>query len=220
MPCGDSILNRRLALLVLASVVGACESKPPTSPTVDLSGRWDGTIESATDGTGSVRLDLTQAGRTVQGTTHLAQSGISDVPGTFLGTLASETLPTTIQYTVTYEYRLSVSGHIQRHTRHRKSRRRRLVQRPELRPCVRGAAPRHPSELKCDRGRTASPPHHATLHGLNAYDTCPSPPIARLLGPSWLVGIRPSPVDARSISTPARQKAGEQWCVQPARHSF
>ena len=103
-------MNRRLALLVLASVVGACESKPPTSPTVDLSGRWDGTIESATDGTGSVRLDLTQAGRTVRGTTHLAQSGPSDVPGAFLGTLASETLPTTIQYTVTYEYGFQCQG--------------------------------------------------------------------------------------------------------------
>src|SRR5258705_10085752 len=100
------MVNRRgVALLVLTFAVGsACEAKPPTSPTADLSGRWEGTIESATDGTGSIRLELTQVGMRVQGSMHLTQSGISEVSGTLTGTLASASFPTTMQYTVSYEY--------------------------------------------------------------------------------------------------------------------
>ena len=100
------LIPRVAAFLLLLSALSACggDSRLPTAPTLSLSGRWQGTIESPADGPGTVTLQLTQTGLDVAGTLRISQMGISDVPGTLTGRLATASSPTTMQYTVTYEY--------------------------------------------------------------------------------------------------------------------
>jgi hypothetical protein len=97
---------RATAPVLFALALSSCggDSNGPTAPTVSIAGRWQGTIESPSDGPGTISLQLTQTGLNVTGPLRLSQSIISDVPGTLTGTLAATSLPTTMQYTVTYEY--------------------------------------------------------------------------------------------------------------------
>jgi hypothetical protein len=109
------MLNTRAAaslVFVFVSVLSACggESRTPTSPTPSISGRWQGTLESGSDGPGTVTLQLTETGLQVAGALRLSQDGISDVAGTLTGTLATAALPTTMQYTVTYVYGAGCQG--------------------------------------------------------------------------------------------------------------
>ena len=98
--------------LLLACALSACggDSRIPTSPTPSISGRWQGTIDSPVDGMGTITLQLTQKGLDVIGSVGLSQTTISDVPGTLKGTLATASLPTTMQFTVTYSFVLSSAG--------------------------------------------------------------------------------------------------------------
>jgi hypothetical protein len=76
----------------------------PTSPSPALSGHWQGTVESSTDGLGTVSLQLVQTGVNVSGSVVLTQNGISNVTGTLTGILDMVPSSATLQYTVTYEY--------------------------------------------------------------------------------------------------------------------
>jgi hypothetical protein len=97
--------------LLLVSTLSACGgSGAPTSPTPSLSGRWQGTITSPTDGAGTVTLQLTQTGLDVAGPVRLSQDGLSDVSGTLTGTLGTASSSTTLQFTVTYEYGFGCQG--------------------------------------------------------------------------------------------------------------
>jgi len=92
--------------VLLVSTLSACggNSNMPTPPTPFISGQWQGTIESPTDGPGTVALQLTQTGANVAGSVLLSQNGIAAVPGTLTGTLMTASSSTTMQYTVTYEF--------------------------------------------------------------------------------------------------------------------
>ncbi|HEY7056147.1 MAG TPA: hypothetical protein VH458_06470 [Vicinamibacterales bacterium] len=95
--------RRAAGRLLLASLLSACGGTP-TTPTSNLSGQWQGIIESAADGAGTITFQLTQSGLNVEGTVRLTQGGIADVSGTLTGTLAKAAPPTTMQYVVTYQY--------------------------------------------------------------------------------------------------------------------
>ena len=94
-------------VLLLACALQACGSSP-TMPSPTLSGAWQGTIES--EGPGTIKLQLTESGVNVTGTVSLSQDGIVDAPGTFVGTLNSASVPTSMQYTVTYTYGFDCHG--------------------------------------------------------------------------------------------------------------
>ena len=46
---------------------------------VPVSGHWEGTIDSPSDGHGTIDLVLGQTGQNISGSVRLSQSGISDV---------------------------------------------------------------------------------------------------------------------------------------------
>jgi hypothetical protein len=91
-------------LFVLALSGCGVDSRTPTAPDFNISGQWQGTIESPEDGPGTVTLQLTQTGLSVTGSLHLSQNNVVDVPATLTGTLAGASFPTTMRYTVTYEF--------------------------------------------------------------------------------------------------------------------
>jgi hypothetical protein len=106
-PSGHGIvimLIRRVAALFLAAMLTACGSNSSFAPTGLVAGEWRGTIGSAVDAPGTITLQLTQDGVNVSGTVRISQDGITDAPGTLTGVLASVSLPTRMQFTVTYEY--------------------------------------------------------------------------------------------------------------------
>jgi hypothetical protein len=93
----------RPCTVLLLVGLSAC-GHSPLAPTERVNGAWRGTIESATDGPGTIDLQLTQSGPNVDGTVVLSQATITDVPGTFIGTLATSSSPTTMEFVVRYEY--------------------------------------------------------------------------------------------------------------------
>ncbi len=95
-----------VGLLLLA--MSACSGRSPAAPAPALSGSWQGTFES--DGPGTITLELTQTGLSVSGSVRLSQNTITDVPGTLTGTLETASLPTSMQFTVTYEYGFGCKG--------------------------------------------------------------------------------------------------------------
>lgn len=96
-------ITTRMWCLVIAVVLTACGG-PPTAPAPVIAGSWRGSFESPADGPGTISLQLTQNGLNVQGTVMLSQNSINDVPGTFTGTLAASSVPTTMPFVVTYAY--------------------------------------------------------------------------------------------------------------------
>jgi hypothetical protein len=103
-----TIIARMLCVGVMV-VLTACGA-PPTAPAPVVAGSWGGSFESGSDGPGTITLQLTQNGLDVQGTVVLSQDTISNVPGTFSGTLAASSLPTTMQFVVTYTYGFQCHG--------------------------------------------------------------------------------------------------------------
>jgi hypothetical protein len=103
------ILSNRVALSVTVLIVSVslafvgC-SNTPTSPTPTVAGRWMGTIDSASDGPGTIAMDIATTGVDVTGTVRLSQDGLVNLPGTFTGRLARASLPTSLFFSVTYEY--------------------------------------------------------------------------------------------------------------------
>src|SRR3954471_14258461 len=95
------VLSSWFSLLVVT--LSAC-GHSPMAPEGSVDGGWRGTIDSGTDGPGSINLQPTQSGGKGDGTIVPSQGTIPDVPGTFTGTLASRSLPTTMQFVVMYEY--------------------------------------------------------------------------------------------------------------------
>jgi hypothetical protein len=92
---------------LLGFVMSACGHDGPTAPSSSASwidGRWTGIIDSPTDGPGTIVLDLHHDGLKITGTLRFSQSIVRDVPGTLAGTLGSAASPTTLDFTVTYEY--------------------------------------------------------------------------------------------------------------------
>lgn len=55
-------------------------------------------------------MQISQTGLNVTGSVRLSQDTLSDVPGTLTGTLETASPPTTMQYTVTYEYGFNCQG--------------------------------------------------------------------------------------------------------------
>jgi hypothetical protein len=94
---------RSAACLLLLVTSSACGGSP-TAPTANISGRWQGTFESPSDGRGTMTLQITQAGLNVTGSALLSQNEVLNVPGTLTGTLAAASSPTTMQFIMTYEY--------------------------------------------------------------------------------------------------------------------
>lgn len=89
-----------MLLLVALSACGGA----PMAPTGGVNGAWHGTIESGADGPGTIDLQLNQSGANIDGTVILSQGTISNVPGTFIGALAANAFPTSMQFVVRYEY--------------------------------------------------------------------------------------------------------------------
>ena len=96
-------ITARIACALMVVVQSACGG-PPTAPTPAVAGSWRGSFESGSDGPGTISLQLTQTGLDVQGTVVLSQETITDVPGTFAGTLAASSVPTTMQFNISYAY--------------------------------------------------------------------------------------------------------------------
>jgi hypothetical protein len=95
---------RPLVCLLLALSVSACGGDSPTAPSLDVSGRWQGTLETTNDQPGTITLQLTQSGLNVTGSALLTQNEFTNVPAALTGTLASASASTTMQFTLTYEF--------------------------------------------------------------------------------------------------------------------
>jgi hypothetical protein len=93
---------RSVGCALLVFMLSACGDSP-TAPTVNISGRWQGTLETTNDQPGTVTLQLTQTGQNVTGSALLTQNEFVNVPGTFTGTLATGS-PTTMEFVLTYEF--------------------------------------------------------------------------------------------------------------------
>jgi hypothetical protein len=90
-------------LLVLTVLVSACGDSP-TAPAANISGRWQGTLETTNDQPGTITLQLAQNGLTITGSALLTQNEFVNVPATVTGTLAGSSSPTTMQFVLTYEF--------------------------------------------------------------------------------------------------------------------
>src|SRR5262245_38825554 len=121
---------RIVVFLLFVSMLAACGGESPaapTAPSVDVSGVWQGVVETpifAPDGvtvlfsdTTSVTLALTQSGLNVAGGVHLFLSGDgdTDLAGTLSGTLKTASFPTTMEFGAAYstaetDCRSSLSG--------------------------------------------------------------------------------------------------------------
>jgi hypothetical protein len=89
--------------LFMVAMLTACGGNS-LAPTGLVAGEWRGTIGSGVNAPGTITLQLTQNAVNVAGTVRISQDGIADAPGTLSGVLASTSLPTRMQFTVTYEY--------------------------------------------------------------------------------------------------------------------
>jgi hypothetical protein len=94
---------RSAVCLLLVFTLSACGSTP-TAPSVNISGRWQGTFETTGDQPGTITLQLTQTGMNVTGTALLSQNEFPNVPGTVTGTVATGSSATTVQFVLTYEF--------------------------------------------------------------------------------------------------------------------
>jgi hypothetical protein len=94
-------------LFLTACALLACGSAP-TAPSLNVSGTWQGTIES--EGPGTIRLQIAQNGSNITGTVLLSQDGIDNVPGTVVGTLDDASVPASLPFTVTYTYGFNCHG--------------------------------------------------------------------------------------------------------------
>jgi hypothetical protein len=78
----------RLPLHVIVVFLAACAllacGSSPTAPSLNVSGAWQGTIES--EGPGTIRMQIVQSGSNVTGTVLLSQDVIDNMPGTVVGT--------------------------------------------------------------------------------------------------------------------------------------
>ena len=96
---------RVVAMCLLVFSMSGCGGPSAPGPlALPVSGHWEGTIDSPSDGHGTIDLVLGQTGQNISGSVRLSQSGISDVAGTLTGTLAVGSSTTTMDYTVSYEY--------------------------------------------------------------------------------------------------------------------
>ena len=99
------------AAAAAAAAAAACGgARMPSSPTPALAGRWQGTIDSASDHEGTITLELTQTGLDFTGTARMSQDGILDVPGVVSGTLSAGSTAPAMQLTITYEYGAACHG--------------------------------------------------------------------------------------------------------------
>ena len=94
---------RLITPLLLVFTLSACGSSP-AAPSSSLSGRWQGTFISGNDGPGTMTLQLTQSGLSVDGTALLTQNEFANVPATWTGTLDAASFPTTMTFVVVYAY--------------------------------------------------------------------------------------------------------------------
>ena len=88
----------------------AAPTAPTLTPLPTVQGRWQGSITSPADGTGTITADLIQSGSAVTGSVVLSQPGLPDVPGTFTGTLESAAGLVTLRYTTFYDYHDGCTG--------------------------------------------------------------------------------------------------------------
>jgi hypothetical protein len=77
---------RRLVVIVVALLVSTCGGSSPSSPSLNLSGNWSGTIVDSLAGTGVLHMTVAQSGSSLTGTAAsvypTGQGG-----GSFAGTL-------------------------------------------------------------------------------------------------------------------------------------
>ena len=94
------MLRRSAGLVLSLLMVSACGGHSPTAPSVNLGGRWQGSFASDADEPGTFTLQLTQAGANVTGTVSMAQNEFTNIPGTWMGTLAAGaiSMPFTLNY--------------------------------------------------------------------------------------------------------------------------
>jgi hypothetical protein len=98
-------------LLFVFGLAGCGSSTVPTlTPLPTVQGRWQGSITSPADGTGTITADLIQSGSAVTGSVVLSQPGLPDAPGTFSGTLESAAGLVTLRYTTFYDYHDGCTG--------------------------------------------------------------------------------------------------------------
>src|SRR5689334_24304160 len=94
------MFRRSAGFLLLLLLASSCGGHSPTAPSLSLAGSWQGNFSSDGDEPGTFTLQLTQSGTSVTGAASMAQNEFTNVPGTWMGTLANgaTTMPFTLNY--------------------------------------------------------------------------------------------------------------------------
>jgi hypothetical protein len=95
---------KTLVCALLLVVVHACGGSPPTAPTPDFSGAWQGTFSLPSENPGTLSLQLTQTGLSIAGSGLITQNEFVDIPLTWTATLANGDPTTTMQFVMTYAF--------------------------------------------------------------------------------------------------------------------